>query len=71
MSVASLTAHLSVDDWPRVIVEGSAVKLAITGFGFGGAGFAGGGGGGGGGGGTAAFFLQPAAKRNNEPAIKM
>jgi hypothetical protein len=50
------------------MLEGSATIVLTPGFG--GAGFAGGvGGGGGGGGGT--FFLQPAAKRNNENAKSM
>ena len=62
MSVALLMDQRKVEDCPRSMVEGSAVKLLITG------GLrraervpvARGGGGGGGGGGT--FFLQPTAK---------
>jgi hypothetical protein len=58
--VASLTVQLKVDDCPRSIEVGSAVKEVTPGAaGGGGAGAACTGGGGGGGGG--AFFLQPAA----------
>jgi hypothetical protein len=57
----------NVADCPRSMVDGSTVKLAITGRGGGG-----GGGGGasflgcGGGGGAGPFFLQASAKINNE-----
>lgn len=64
MSVALLTDHRSVEDWPRSIVDGSATNCEIAGFGGGGAGFGFGGGGGGGGGGGS--FLHPAATRNRE-----
>jgi hypothetical protein len=68
-SVASLTIHRSVEDWPRWIVLGSATNCWIVGaFGGGGAGFSGGGGGGGGGGG--AFFLQPATNNTNDRLSK-
>jgi hypothetical protein len=54
MSVAPLVVQLRVDDWPRLIEDGSAVKLAMTGREVGavggGAEFVTGGGGGGGGG---------------------
>jgi hypothetical protein len=60
MSVASLVDQRSVEDCPRSIERGSAVKLAIDGLAGGGGGAAGGGAGGGAGAG--AFFLQPAEK---------
>jgi hypothetical protein len=64
VSVALLTDHRSVEDWPRSIVEGSALNCEIAGFGGGGGGgFTGGGGGGGGG---ATGFLHPDANRNRE-----
>jgi hypothetical protein len=67
MSVALLMDQRNVEDWPRSIVDGSAVKLAITGrcaVG-GGAGVLVTGGGGGGGG---TFFLQLAANIDNVSA---
>ncbi|HYL37402.1 MAG TPA: hypothetical protein VEV17_15920 [Bryobacteraceae bacterium] len=60
MSVAPVMDQLKVEDWPRSIEDGSAVKLLITGrcaAGAGAGGFVTGGGGGGGG----TFFLQLAA----------
>ena len=69
MSVAPVTDQLKVDDWPRSIVEGSAVKLLIVGFEIlegGGADVVFDGGGGGGGGGV--FFLQPGANAINVSA---
>ncbi len=69
MSVAFPTDQRSVDAWPRWIVDGSATKVEIDGFGGGGAGCSGGGGGGGGGG--AGFFLHPAAMRNRANPNKM
>jgi hypothetical protein len=64
--VAPETLHFKVDDSPRTIVEGSAVKLLITAAGpfstFGA------GAGAGGGGGAGCFFLQPAAKVRREMA---
>jgi hypothetical protein len=61
ISVALLMDQLKVDDWPRSIVDGSAVKLLMVGLSTRatGSGAAAAGGGGGGGGGT--FFLHPEA----------
>src|ERR1700728_3267013 len=68
MSVAPLMDHRNVEDCPGSMVDGSAVKLAITGPPEGaGALPIGCGGGGGGGGGT--FFAQPAA--NNSSATEI
>jgi hypothetical protein len=70
MLVASLTFHVSVDDWPRSIDEGSA-ENAIVGAAAGGAAastFTGGGGGGGAGG---TCFLQPAANIANVTQMPM
>ena len=59
ISVALLMDQLNVDDWPRSMAEGSAVKLLIAALAtLGGAGSLRGAGGGGGGG---TFFLQPGA----------
>ena len=58
----------NVEDWPRSIAEGSAVKLLITGLAEGVTGAEGGAAGGGGGGGGGAFFLQLAAKIANVSA---
>jgi hypothetical protein len=64
MSVALLMDQRRVEDWPASTVEGSALKLLITGAGGGGwVTAAGGGGGGGGGGGT--FFAQPTANNTS------
>src|SRR3984885_1562270 len=64
MSVAPLMDQRKVEDCPASTVEGSAVKLLITGAAaLGGAETVGGGGGGGGGGGT--FFAQPTANNTN------
>jgi hypothetical protein len=65
-SVALLVDHRSVEDWPRWMVDGSATKVEMDGFGGAGASLGGGGGGGGGAGGV--FFLHPAAIRNSENA---
>jgi hypothetical protein len=59
ISVALLMDQLNVDDWPRSMVDGSAVKLLMVARETLGAVAASCGGGGGGGGGT--FFLQPGA----------
>jgi hypothetical protein len=68
ISVAPLMDQRSVEDCPGSMVDGSAVKLLITGAaGGGGAVVTVGGGGGGGGGG--AFFAQPAA--NNASATNV
>jgi hypothetical protein len=66
MSVAPLMDQRNVDDCPASTVEGSALKLPITGAAGGGGVVVtvGAGGGGGGGGGT--FFLQPT--ENNSSA---
>jgi hypothetical protein len=65
--VAPVTLHFKVDDSPRTIVEGSAVKLDMTAAGpF--STFAGAGAGAGGGGGAGCFFLQPTAKVRREMA---
>jgi hypothetical protein len=66
-SVASLTSHFRVADWPRSIELGSAEKLMLGAFGGAGGGVTTGFGGGGGGGGGA-FFLHPAAIKNNDTA---
>jgi hypothetical protein len=65
MSVAPLMAQRNVEDCPASTVEGSAVKLLITGAAWVGGAMrsAVGGGGGGGGGGT--FFLQPTANNTS------
>jgi hypothetical protein len=57
--------QLKVDDWPRSIADGSAVKLLIVGLSIRatGSGVAAADGGGGGGGGT--FFLHPEANANS------
>jgi hypothetical protein len=70
MSVAPLIDQVNVDDWPRSMDDGSAVKLLITGLSTRatGAGAAGAGGGGGGGGGT--FFLHPEVNANSTSANK-
>lgn len=68
MSVALLTDHRSVEDWPRSIRLGSAEKLLMLGFAGGGGAAAGGAGGGGAGGGT--FFLQPALNNKSMQASK-
>src|SRR5260370_6520126 len=69
MSVAPLIDQLSVDDCPRSIVDGSAVKLAITGFstlcGGGGVAVLSAGVRGGGGGGGIFFLPQPEANTNS------
>jgi hypothetical protein len=68
ISVAPLMDQRNVEAWPGSMVDGSAVKLAITGAAVdGGAVVAGAGGGGGGGGG--AFFAQPTA--NNSSATNV
>src|SRR5580658_4012166 len=68
ISVAPLMDQRNVEDCPGSMVEGSAVKLAITGAAWdGGAVTTGAGGGGGGGGGT--FLAQPAA--NNASATNI
>jgi hypothetical protein len=65
--VAPETLHFKVDDSPRTIVEGSAVKLLITAAGpF--STFCGAGVGGGGVLGAGLGFLQPAAKVRREMA---
>jgi hypothetical protein len=69
MSVALLMDQRSVADWPRSMLDGSAVKLLMTaregpGVVDGGVFVTGGGGGGGGG-----FFLHPAISINNESAM--
>jgi hypothetical protein len=71
ISVALLMFQLNVDDWPRSIDDGSAVKLLITGASMRatGAGAVGAGGGGGGGGGT--FFLHPEVNANSTSANNM
>jgi hypothetical protein len=69
MLVAFDVDQRKVADCPRSMLDGSTESVAV---GLGGAGFGfsgGGGGGGGAGGGT--FFLQPAAKRNNDNAINI
>jgi hypothetical protein len=68
MSVAPLMDQLKVDDWPRSLEDGSAVKLLITGLSTRAtvSGAVGASGGGGGGGGT--FFLHPEANANNMSA---
>jgi hypothetical protein len=63
ISVALLMDQLKVDDWPRSIADGSAVKLLTEALAtVGGAGSLCGAGGGGGGG---TFFLQPGATTAN------
>jgi hypothetical protein len=62
ISVAPLIDQLKVDDWPLSMVEGSAVKLLMTGLATVGAVTGAEAGGGGGGGGT--FFLHPGANTN-------
>ncbi|HLK21626.1 MAG TPA: hypothetical protein VKT81_21905 [Bryobacteraceae bacterium] len=63
ISVALLMDQLKVDDWPRSMVDGSAVKLLTDALAtLGGAGSVCGAGGGGGGG---TFFLQPGATAAN------
>jgi hypothetical protein len=63
-----VTSQRKVEDWPRWMLDGSAVNCETTGAaGGGGVSFTGAGGGGGGGGG--AFFLQPAANIINNNAI--
>jgi len=57
-----------VEDWPRSIAEGSAVKLLMAGLAEGAATDGGALVGGGGGGGGGAFFLQLAAKIANVSA---
>jgi hypothetical protein len=61
MSVALLMDQLRVDDWPRSIVDGSAVKLLIAGRSTLATVSAAAGAGGGGGGGGGTFFLHPEA----------
>jgi hypothetical protein len=74
MSVAPLMDQRKVEDCPGSIVDGSAVKLLITGAAAGGGAVAVGvGAGGGGGGGT--FFLQPTANitsaiNNTAPSLE-
>jgi hypothetical protein len=64
MSVAPVLDQRKVEDCPASIVEGSAVKLLITGAAAcGGGATVGGGGGGGGGGGT--FLAQPTANNTS------
>jgi hypothetical protein len=68
ISVALLMDQRNVEDCPGSMVDGSAVKLAITGpAGGGGAVAAGAEGGGGGGGGT--FLAQPAANNTSTANI--
>jgi hypothetical protein len=68
MSVAPLMDQRSVEDCPGSMVDGSAVKLLITGAAaVGGAVAAGAGGGGGGGGG--AFFAHPTANNSSAPNV--
>ena len=67
VSVELLTDQRNVDDCPRSMLPGSAVKLLMTGLETVGGGVSVRvGGGGGGGGGT--FFLQPDANTNNVSA---
>jgi len=65
-----LTDHLSVDDCPRSMDDGSAENSAMSGA-AGGGGVASCVGGGGGGGGGAAFFLQPTANTAKTIAIQI
>jgi hypothetical protein len=64
MSVALLMDQRNVEDCPGSTVDGSAVKLLITGA-DGGGGCVGVTTGGGGGGAAATFFLQPAANKTS------
>src|SRR5579864_2772173 len=73
ISVALLMDQESVEAWPRSTVDGSAVKLLITGRAAGGGGAGGGfttGGGGGGGGGGGTFFLQADANTTSANTSK-
>jgi hypothetical protein len=64
--VAFCDDQRSVADWPRSIVDGSTVKLEITGRAGAGGGGAGCCLGAGGGGGAGPFFLHPSATNNSE-----
>jgi hypothetical protein len=68
MSVAPVMDQVSVEDCPRSMEDGSAVKLLMTGLDEGAVAAGGAAAGGGGGGGGGAFFLQAAAKIANASA---